>query len=48
MKKIEQKLNTLYDRLDKLGNLRERGYPVPFSDIISVKDQIRLLEGVRE
>lgn len=48
LSKFLKKLDTLYDRLEKLGDLRERGYPVPMSDISSVKESIRLLEGVRD
>jgi hypothetical protein len=42
--KIDAKLNYLYDKLDKLGDLRDRGYPVPASDVSLVKEQIRLLK----
>jgi hypothetical protein len=47
-KKINQELRRLYDRLDNLGDLRDRGYPVPVSDISSVKEKIRMLEGLRD
>jgi hypothetical protein len=43
--KLRSKLSALYDRLDNLGDLRDRGYPVPMNEIMTVKDQIRLLES---
>lgn len=42
--KVREKLDALYDTLDNLGDLRDRGYPVDTGQIVALKEKIRMLE----
>lgn len=43
--KLRSRLNGLYDRLENLGDARDRGFAVSMDEVIRVKEQIRLLES---
>lgn len=45
---LDDRLNQLYDRLESLGDSRDRGFAVDSSLIMGVKNQIRYLEEIKK